>query len=59
MYAGHFAAALYLHTAVPRAPSAGLPLGTGLIDILFGIFLLFGIESAVDGPSPSPLCWAA
>lgn len=44
MYAGHFAAALALKAAEPRAPTWGLVLGSGLLDIAFGGLVALGIE---------------
>jgi hypothetical protein len=54
MYAGHFAAALALKTAQPRAPTWALLLGVGFLDVLFGIFVLLGIERATLTPGRSP-----
>jgi membrane-bound metal-dependent hydrolase YbcI (DUF457 family) len=54
MYAGHFAAGLALKAAEPRAPSWGILLGVGLLDVLFAIFLLFGIEHATITPGIAP-----
>ncbi len=54
MYAGHFAAALALKTAQPRAPTWVLLLGVGFLDVLFGIFVLLGIERATLTPGQSP-----
>lgn len=44
MYAGHFAAALGLKAAFPRAPTWGLLVGAGLPDVLCSVFLLAGVE---------------
>ena len=54
MYAGHFAAAAVLRAREPRAPFWGLLLGVGLLDLLFGPFLLLGIERATVTPGVSP-----
>jgi membrane-bound metal-dependent hydrolase YbcI (DUF457 family) len=54
MYAGHFAAALALKTTQPRAPTWALLLGVGFLDVLFGIFVLFGWERASLTPGRSP-----
>ena len=54
MYAGHFAAALALKARVPKAPTWGLLVGVGLLDILFGPFVLAGIEQASLTPGISP-----
>jgi hypothetical protein len=47
MYAGHFASALVLKTIKPDAPTWGLVAGCGLLDLLFGILVAFGIEGAM------------
>jgi hypothetical protein len=54
MYVGHFAAGLALKGAEPKAPTWGLLLGVGLLDILFGPFVLLGIERATLTPDISP-----
>ena len=54
MYAGHFAAALVLKAQVPKAPTWGLLLGVGVLDVLFGPFVLAGIERASLTPGVSP-----
>jgi len=54
MYVGHFAAALALKGRVPRAPTWGLLVGVGLLDILFGPFVLAGVEHASLTPTQSP-----
>jgi hypothetical protein len=54
MYAGHFAAALALKRAQPRAPTWALLLGVGFLDVLFGIFVLLGVERATLTPGQSP-----
>jgi hypothetical protein len=54
MYAGHFAAALALKSAQPRAPTWALLLGVGFLDVLFGIFVLLGLERATLTPGRSP-----
>lgn len=54
MYAGHFAAALALKAKEPEAPTWGLLLGVGLLDLLFGPFVLLGIERVSVTPSVSP-----
>jgi hypothetical protein len=46
MYAGHLAAGLALKGRVPKAPTWGLLVGVGLLDLLFGPFLVEGIERA-------------
>lgn len=54
MYVGHFAAALALKGRVPRASTVGLLVGAGLLDLLFGPFVLLGIERATVTPGVSP-----
>lgn len=54
MYAGHFAAGLALKAGVPRAPTWGLLIGVGLLDLLFGPLVLLGIERATVTPGTSP-----
>ncbi len=54
MYAGHFAAALALKARVPSAPTWGLLVGVGVLDILFGPFVLAGIERVSLTPGISP-----
>ncbi len=54
MYAGHFASALALKAKVPRAPTWGLLVGVGVLDLLFGPFVLAGIERASLTPGISP-----
>jgi len=54
MYVGHFAAGLAIKAREPRAPTWALLVGVGLLDILFGPFVLAGIEHATVTPSISP-----
>jgi membrane-bound metal-dependent hydrolase YbcI (DUF457 family) len=54
MYAGHFAAGLAIKARVPRAPTWALLLGTGLLDVGFGLFVPLGIERATVTPGQSP-----
>ena len=54
MYAGHFAAALALKAAEPKAPTWGILLGVGLLDLLFGPFVLIGIEQVSLTPDTPP-----
>ena len=54
MYVGHFAAGLALKAAEPKAPTWGLLLAVGFLDILFGPFVLLGIERASVTPGISP-----
>lgn len=54
MYAGHFAAGLAIKGKVPNAPTWGILIGVGLLDILFGPLVLAGIEQASITPNVSP-----
>jgi len=54
VYAGHFAAGLALKARVPEAPTWGILLGVGVLDILFGPFVLLGLERATLTPGVSP-----
>lgn len=54
MYAGHFAAGIALKAKEPRAPMWGILIGVGLLDLLFGPFVLLGIERASVTPSIPP-----
>ena len=54
MYAGHFAAGLAIKGRIPAAPTWGLLVGVGFLDILFGPFVLLGIERASITPGVSP-----
>lgn len=54
MYAGHFAAAVTIRAKEPAVPFWGLLIGAGLLDLLFGPFVLFGIEHASVTPDVSP-----
>lgn len=54
MYAGHFAAAAALRAKEPAAPFWALLVGVGLLDLLFGPFVLLGIERATVTPGISP-----
>lgn len=54
MYAGHFAAGLAIKAAEPRAPTWALLIAVGFLDILFGIFVLLGIERVTMTPGRSP-----
>ena len=54
MYAGHFAAGLALKAKEPAAPTWGILLGVGLLDLLFGPFVLLGIERVSVTPTISP-----
>lgn len=54
MYVGHFAAGLSLKAAKPKAPTWGLLIGVGLLDLLFGPFVFLGIERVSITPGVSP-----
>lgn len=54
MYAGHFAAGLVLKVHQPRTPTWAIMLGVGLLDLLFGPFVLLGIERVSVTPGVSP-----
>jgi hypothetical protein len=54
VYVGHFAAGLALKAKVPKAPTWGLLLGVGLLDVLFGPFVLLGFERVTLTPAISP-----
>ncbi len=54
MYAAHFASALALKAKEPQAPTWGLLLGVGVLDLLFGPFVLAGIERVSLTPDISP-----
>ena len=54
MYAGHYAVGLALKGKVPEAPTWGILLGVGVLDILFGPFVLMGIEQVTLTPGQSP-----
>jgi hypothetical protein len=55
LYAGHLAAGLALKAAEPKAPTWGLLLAVGFMDsVLFGPFVLLGIEHASITPGVSP-----
>lgn len=50
MYAGHFAVGLALKAKRPAAPTWAILLGTGFLDVLFGIFVMLGIERVTMMP---------
>ncbi|MGH8638917.1 MAG: hypothetical protein ACREUZ_17415 [Burkholderiales bacterium] len=51
MYVGHFVAGLAIKAQEPRAPTWALLVGVGLLDLLFGPFVLAGIERATITPA--------
>lgn len=54
MYAGHFAAGLAIKAKQPVAPTWALLLGVGFLDVLFGVFVMLGIEQVTVTPHVSP-----
>jgi membrane-bound metal-dependent hydrolase YbcI (DUF457 family) len=46
VYAGHFAVGLALKAREPKAPLWGILLGVGLLDLLFAVLVLAGVEEA-------------
>jgi membrane-bound metal-dependent hydrolase YbcI (DUF457 family) len=54
VYVGHFAAGLAIKAAEPKAPTWALLIGAGLLDLLFGPFVLAGLERATITPAVSP-----
>ena len=54
MYAGHFAAALAIKAKEPRAPTWALLVGVGFLDLLFGIFVMLGLERVRMTPRVAP-----
>lgn len=54
MYAGHFAAGLALKAKEPAAPMWGILVGVGFLDLLFGPFVLVGLEQVTLTPGVSP-----
>jgi membrane-bound metal-dependent hydrolase YbcI (DUF457 family) len=54
MYAGHFAAGLAIKARVPQAPTAAILAGVGFLDLLFGPFVLLGIERIHATPGVPP-----
>ncbi len=45
MYPGHFAAALAMRHANPSVPFWGLLVGVGLLDLVYGVLCIAGLES--------------
>jgi hypothetical protein len=54
VYVGHFGAAFALKARYPKAPTWGLLLGVGMLDVLFGPFVLLGWERVTLTPGVSP-----
>jgi membrane-bound metal-dependent hydrolase YbcI (DUF457 family) len=44
MYPGHFAAGLALKAYEPKAATSGLMVAVGLLDLIFGVLVILGIE---------------
>ena len=67
MFPGHFAAGLAIKTVEPRAPTFGLMVGVGFIDLVFGVLVPFHIEGGSFSHFNTPwshslamsLVWAA
>jgi hypothetical protein len=54
LYAGHFAAAVVIRAKEPRAPFWAVLIGVGFLDLLFGPFVLLGLERVTVTPGISP-----
>jgi membrane-bound metal-dependent hydrolase YbcI (DUF457 family) len=54
VYAGHFAAGLAIKAKQPEAPTWALLMGVGFLDVLFGIFVMLGVERVSLTPGQSP-----
>lgn len=54
MYAGHLAFGLALKAKEPRVPTWAVLIGVGLLDLLFGPFVLLGIERVTMTPGLAP-----
>lgn len=54
MYAGHLAAGLAIKAKEPEAPMWGILIGVGLLDLLFGPFVLMGLEQVTVTPYVPP-----
>jgi hypothetical protein len=54
VYAGHFAAALAIKAKQPDVPTWAVLFATGLLDVLFGMFVLLGIERVTMTPHTTP-----
>jgi hypothetical protein len=54
MYAGHFAAGFAIKARAPDAPTWGVLIGVGLLDLLFGPFVLAGWERVTLTPGVPP-----
>lgn len=54
MYAGHLAVGLLIKSRVPRAPTWALLVGVGLLDLVFGVLVLAGVERVRITPGVAP-----
>ena len=54
MYAGHFAAGLAIKAVQPRAPTWAVLFAVGFLDVLFGVFVLLGVERMTMTPGEPP-----
>lgn len=54
MYAGHFVIALAINAARPTLPALPVLLGVGLLDILYGLFVVTGVSQAVPNLASGP-----
>ncbi|MGH7701118.1 MAG: permease [Gemmatimonadales bacterium] len=54
MYVGHFAAALVIKARVPKAPTWGLLIGVGVLDLVFGPLVVAGVERVSVTPGIAP-----
>ncbi len=54
MYAGHLAAAMALKARAPQTATWALVMGVGVLDLLFGPFVLLGLERVAITPGVSP-----
>lgn len=53
MFTGHYAAALALKAREPRAPTWAVLIGTGVLDLIFGVLVLAGVEKIHPTPGVS------
>jgi len=54
MYAGHFAAGLAIKAKEPGLPTWAVLFGVGFVDVLFGAFVLAGLERVSITPGQAP-----
>ncbi|HVK98594.1 MAG TPA: hypothetical protein VM553_02220 [Dongiaceae bacterium] len=55
MYVGHLALGVALKARYPKVPTLAILLGTGLLDLLNGIFVVLGIDTVTPNPAATPL----